>query len=493
LGESELCARAALAYEQVAWRHAHPAVPPPRQLLEQALQQLRETHAAIRTQVVAALARALLHEGAAEKAKREGERAIAMARQLGDPGVLASCLYCLVDVLGGRDAQELLRYATELLASASQVGHVELVHNAHAWRFLSFMELGDIGLAEAELDALARLDARLRQRTYAFAVLIYRIMLALMRGELVEAERRILETMALLRSRGLPASEDQLSVLIFTLRREQGRLGELRPVVSAFLQQKSGASIWRPGLVLVYLEVGQRDAARAEFEQMAKEGFGTVPRDGRWLMCMVYLSEVCAAFGDAMRAAELYGLLLPHAGRNILGGRLVCYGSADRYLGLLCTTMSRWPEAERHFEAALAMNTQTGARAPLAHTRHDYAAMLLAREETADRQRAAALLQGCLDSARQLGMRGLEERAAARLAQMSGIPASAGASDELTPRELEVLRLIAIGRSNADIAMVLAISLNTVATHVRNILAKTGCANRTEAASYAHRHRLASV
>ena len=59
------------------------------------------------------------------------------------------------------------------------------------------------------------------------------------------------------------------------------------------------------------------------------------------------------------------------------------------------------------------------------------------------------------------------------------------------PREADVLRLIAIGRSNADIATVLSISLNTVATHVRNILAKTGCANRTEAAAYAMRHGLA--
>ena len=448
---------------------------------------MSENHAAIRAQVVAALARALLFEGAATEARHEGERAIAMARQLGDPGVLATCHYFLLDVVGGGGSEELLHYATEALAAAGQVGNVEIVHVAHAWRFLAFMELGDIGLAEAELDALARLEARVRQRTYAFAVLICRIMLALMRGELARAEGVILESMALLRSRGLPANEDQLSVLIFTLRREQGRLAELRPVVSAFLQQRSAGSIWRPGLALVYLEVGQRDAARAVFEQMAREGFVTVPRDGRWLLCMVYLSEVCAAFGDAVKAAELYELLLPYAGRNTLGGRLVCCGSADRYLGLLCTAMSRWPEAERHFEAALAMNTRIGAHAPVVHTRHDWAAMLLAREATGDRQRAAALLRDCLESARQLGMRGLEGRAAARLAKVSSTPATAGASDDLTSREVEVLGLIAIGRSNADIAMVLAISLNTVATHVRNILAKTGCANRTEAAAYAMR------
>ena len=52
---------------------------------------------------------------------------------------------------------------------------------------------------------------------------------------------------------------------------------------------------------------------------------------------------------------------------------------------------------------------------------------------------------------------------------------------------MDVLRLLAIGRTNKDVSLVLAISLNTVATHVRSILNKTQCANRTEAAAYAIR------
>jgi DNA-binding CsgD family transcriptional regulator/pimeloyl-ACP methyl ester carboxylesterase len=64
------------------------------------------------------------------------------------------------------------------------------------------------------------------------------------------------------------------------------------------------------------------------------------------------------------------------------------------------------------------------------------------------------------------------------------------AFDSLSARELEVLRLIAAGKSNQQIASDLTISLNTVLRHVSNILAKTGAANRTEAASFVHRHEL---
>ena len=58
--------------------------------------------------------------------------------------------------------------------------------------------------------------------------------------------------------------------------------------------------------------------------------------------------------------------------------------------------------------------------------------------------------------------------------------------DGLTEREVEVLRLIAKGRSNRGIAEELFITENTVANHVKNVLSKTGSANRTEAAAYAN-------
>jgi ATP/maltotriose-dependent transcriptional regulator MalT len=63
--------------------------------------------------------------------------------------------------------------------------------------------------------------------------------------------------------------------------------------------------------------------------------------------------------------------------------------------------------------------------------------------------------------------------------------------DGLSEREVEVLRLIAAGRSNKQIADELVISLNTVTHHVSNIFDKSGAANRTEAAAYAHRTGLA--
>lgn len=60
----------------------------------------------------------------------------------------------------------------------------------------------------------------------------------------------------------------------------------------------------------------------------------------------------------------------------------------------------------------------------------------------------------------------------------------------LTAREIEVLRLVAQGKTNGEIAEMLVISKNTVDRHVSNVLAKTGSANRAEAVLYAARHLL---
>ncbi|UBU18764.1 response regulator transcription factor [Nonomuraea gerenzanensis] len=65
-------------------------------------------------------------------------------------------------------------------------------------------------------------------------------------------------------------------------------------------------------------------------------------------------------------------------------------------------------------------------------------------------------------------------------------------SELLTPRELEVLRLVTQGRTNRDIAAELFISAKTVSVHVSNILAKLGVTTRGEAAAAAHRLSLLS-
>jgi DNA-binding CsgD family transcriptional regulator len=486
----EISARAAMAYEHAAWRHEKGTEPPPRHLLERALRQVADSEPVLAAEVTAALGRALWHEGAAAEAVRRGEQAIVMARRLGDPEVLATCLNCALFIFGDSESQELLPIATEAVAAASQIGNLELVYHARGWRFMAFMEHGEIAQAETELEAAAPLVSLLRQSTYAFTMTMYRVMLALMRGKLADAERRIAQAMAMT---SMPVHQEQLSVPIFSLRREQGRLGELRPVLSAFLGQIGPSSIWRPGLALLHLELDEPDAARIVFEQMANAGFAAIPRDGRWLLCMSYLCEACSELGDAARAAGLYELMRPYSGRNLLAGRLICCGSADRHLGMLCATMRNWPDAERHFAVALAMNSRTGARTPLAHTQYDFAAMLLARKAPGDRERADALLRACLETARELGMRRLKTKAAGLLTEQPSARPPSGAIDDLTVREIEVLGLLTIGRSNADIALVLSISLSTVATHCRNIFAKTGCANRTEAAAYALRHGLASL
>jgi DNA-binding CsgD family transcriptional regulator len=57
----------------------------------------------------------------------------------------------------------------------------------------------------------------------------------------------------------------------------------------------------------------------------------------------------------------------------------------------------------------------------------------------------------------------------------------------LTPREIEVLQLVAEGRSNGEIGSALFISTKTASVHVSNILAKLGVSGRGEAAAVAHR------
>jgi NarL family two-component system response regulator LiaR len=79
------------------------------------------------------------------------------------------------------------------------------------------------------------------------------------------------------------------------------------------------------------------------------------------------------------------------------------------------------------------------------------------------------------------------------LTELSAPPKKPLTADPLTERELDILRLVAQGRSNKDIAEQLVIAEMTVRTHVSNILGKLHLASRTQAALYALREGLASL
>jgi DNA-binding NarL/FixJ family response regulator len=110
--------------------------------------------------------------------------------------------------------------------------------------------------------------------------------------------------------------------------------------------------------------------------------------------------------------------------------------------------------------------------------------------EAGQRDEAAAEWRQATDSAERLGARPLREALEnlARRARIGGHDGSHEATVAgLTSREREVLRLIAAGRSNKEIAAALFIAPKTASVHVSNILGKLGAGSRTEAAAIAHR------
>jgi len=197
---------------------------------------------------------------------------------------------------------------------------------------------------------------------------------------------------------------------MFTVRREQGRLAEVAPLVKRFVSENPQDSVWRPGLMLIASDLGFEAQARRTFESIAESDF-VLPLDSKRTVTLAYLAEVCARLRDGRRAEQLYGLLLPYRELAIVvPTHTLCCGAAARYLGMLSTTMGDWPSAERHFEAALAMEERMRAWPWLAHTRCEYADMLLARGWQQDTLRARELREMSLAAADRLEMGRLRQR-----------------------------------------------------------------------------------
>ncbi len=486
LGSAELLARAAIGYEEACWRPGI-ASRVSIELLEEALTAVGEEDAELRIGLLAGLARALSFAGEPARGAVVRGNAIALAREHGDRRALAQVLIRSYWARGTTAFEEILAMLTEARDLAEEMGDTETQTEAMAWRVPTFVALCDLDAARAEVAAVREMAERTGQPFMNHVAEHYGSAIALCQGNLTESEsmaERSREWGRLLIGRDASGTH---GIQMFSLRREQGRLAELAPAMRILAGSVDREGPWRPGLVAVLAELGMEHEARRELAALDAQGIDGF-RTSLWTAALVYLADACAALDDETIAAIVYPELESLAGTNVMIGHLVaCYGAADRYLGMLAATLKEAARAEEHFERAMDLNRRMGASTWLAHTAYEYGRLLHGRG-AGSRERAGELLGEATALAEQIGMEGL----LGKIRDLGIGAIKVDLPDSLSPREVQVLALVAEGLSNREIGGRLSISEHTAANHIRSILRKTESINRTEAASYAHRHGLAS-
>ena len=421
LGSTESLARAALRLAHSTWL-AGTTTPAVIRWLEEALQRSGRDDSPVTSKILAALSRSLGLVGDQHRAMVYAEQAVVMARRIGDPELIADSLHGMFFGLAGpQHAARRLKIAKEVLelTRTAREDTTELEIEALWARSFALLETGDVTGADVDNEEMNRWGEETNRPFTQSLAAVFRATRASMSGRFEDSERLAQQALAFGQSMETEAASGIFGIQMFALRREQGRLKEIEPVVRVFLLEHSAAAAWRPGLAVIFSDLGLVADARAEFEILAEHDFEDLTLDMVWMGTMSFLVDVCTFLQDGARAEMLYRKLIPFAGMNaVVGNAAACYGAVSRYLGALATTLERWDDAARHFEDALAMNARMDARTWLAHTQQQYATMLLARNNSGDRERAIELLDAALATTRELGMRALEERITAMQARM---------------------------------------------------------------------------
>jgi DNA-binding SARP family transcriptional activator len=396
-------------------------------LLQEALSVLGHEDSELRVRLLARLAggplRDILPAGPRVAMAQE---AVEMARRLGDPATLAYALEGRYETYWGQDAlEERLAIANELILVAEAAGDAERAYAGHDCRFYALLESGDLPAAHRDHEAASRLAHELRQPAQLWATVTRGANLALFEGRFVDAERAIHEAVEIGRPAESANAQMAFDLQMYALRREQGRLGEVVGAVERAVEDYPGYPIWRFVRVDVFAELGRKDDACAALDACAEDQF-RLDLEEQWLLSMSLLPEACRYLRDAERAAALYELLRPYARRNATAPTELCRGSVSRGLGILSAVLADWAQAAEHFEHAIEHNAAMGARPWVAHTEHDFARMLVARDAPTDRARASELLGSARAACEELGMTALGAKVTTLLEGLeTGRPAEA--------------------------------------------------------------------
>jgi DNA-binding CsgD family transcriptional regulator len=252
-------------------------------------------------------------------------------------------------------------------------------------------------------------------------------------------------------------------------------LGESAAAEDAYQQASRWGREPQPGLALLRLSQGKTDAAAAAIGRAVAETTDRLRRVKllpAQVEIMLAAGEVQAALDAADELTQVAGAYSTPALRatadHARGAVLLADGDAHAALVALRGAWQRWRELQAPYEAAR-VRVLVG----------------LACRQLGDQEAAAMELDAARTVFAQLG-------AAPDLARVEALARSDAASKAhgLTERELQVLRLLATGKTNHAIANELVLAERTVHRHVSNIFTKLDVSSRAAATAYAYQHRL---
>ncbi|MFY9998826.1 MAG: helix-turn-helix transcriptional regulator [Trebonia sp.] len=161
-------------------------------------------------------------------------------------------------------------------------------------------------------------------------------------------------------------------------------------------------------------------------------------------------------------------------------------GPVELQLGLAAAALGHLDAAVEDLAAAVTTCDANGARGYAVQARVEFATALARRQAPGDLDEAAAVLDAAASEAGQLGMVPFTSRIGLLRARL---PAATAARSPLSPRELEVARLVARGLTNKQIGQALYVSERTAENHVQHILVKLGFSNRSQIAAWSSEWR----
>ena len=411
-GLSEQLVRAALGYGgRFVWEAARGdqhLVP----LLEESLRATGSEETVLRVRALARLAGGPLRDELDREPRDALSRqAVEMARRIGDLPTLAFALdgrYAAI--WGPGNVEERIAVATQLIEVAERIGDKERALQGYHYRCLANLEHGDAVLAHLDAEAQTRLADELRQPVQRWYETAVRGTLATFEGRFDEAEKLIDEAFQL-GQLSLGTHADVLrAVQLWSLRREQDRLAETEKLLLQVTREFPTYRVLRCVLAHSFADRRMQAETEHDFEALATNGFDALPRNDEWLFGMSLLADIALFLEDTARGEILYENLLPYGGNCAVSAPDACIGSTARRLGQLASLLSRWEDAEEHFDQALKTNDAMGSPVWVGHAQHDYAASLLRRGAHDDRRRAAALLRDARNLARDFGMALLERQ-----------------------------------------------------------------------------------